>query len=150
MKTNTKARRVAAGGEERGGERGAATRSDDANAFMPDPLEGPAQIDDDIAESLAEEFVTAATSGQDPTEDQLDELTEEEFGGPFIVTSAGDELAGTVDSMNPEDATREPLPRVMSAMVQPSLEELPDVDEEDLDEEDAIDVIAAETTAPSR
>jgi len=40
-----------------------ATRSDDADAFIPDPEDGPAIAGDDLAEALAEEFVEGATSG---------------------------------------------------------------------------------------
>ena len=38
-------------------------RSDDANAFMPDPEGGPAHIGDHLAENLAEEYVDAVTGG---------------------------------------------------------------------------------------
>jgi hypothetical protein len=48
-----------------------ARRSDDGNAFIPDPGEGPAHTSDDLAEILAEDFVKAATSGNDALEDDL-------------------------------------------------------------------------------
>jgi hypothetical protein len=116
-------------------------RSDDADAFMPDPGDGRAEIDDDIAETLAEEFVQGATSGQEAGEEWEDILVDEELGGPFIVTTGADEFAVTIDTMNPEEATREPLPRANAGMVQMSLEELeaerPDGDEDDDEDLDA-------------
>jgi hypothetical protein len=116
--------------------RRAGERADGADAFMPDPEEGPAQIDDDIAETLAEDFLQAATSGQDAVEESLDGLVEEELGGPFIVTTADEEFAASVDSMNPEDATREPLPRVNGGLYQPSAEAYVGDIEEDEERED--------------
>src|SRR5262245_10632916 len=64
-------------------------RTDDANAFMPDPEGGPARIADDLAENLAEEYLQAATQGYDAEED-LDQVVPEEIGGPFIETSAAE------------------------------------------------------------
>ena len=44
-------------------------RSDDGNAFMPDPAGGHAWIDDALAEELAEEFVWTVTGSDElPTE----------------------------------------------------------------------------------
>ena len=110
-------------------------RSDDANAFMPDPEEtGEAfHVDDDIAETLAQEFVQAATSGQDAGEETQDMIVEEEFGGPFIETLSADEFAAGTDEMNPADATREPLPRATSGMFQ-SAEDEGDTEGEDGEE----------------
>lgn len=61
-------------------------RPDDGHAFLPDPLEDgvPASTDDDLAEALAEEFVMAATSAEEVTEDVRDGVVTEELGGPFI------------------------------------------------------------------
>ena len=89
-------------------------RSDDANAFMPDPEGGPAHIGDDLAENLAEEFVDAVTGG-DGAEDAA---VSEEIGGPFVFTSAADEFAHDIDAANPPDAEREPLPRPGAGLVQ--------------------------------
>ena len=44
-------------------------RSDDGNAFMPDPEDGPARIRDDLAENLAEDYLQAATQGMEVEED---------------------------------------------------------------------------------
>src|SRR5215471_2876472 len=72
-------------------------RSDDGNAFIPDPEDGPARVSDDLAENLAEEFVQGATSGGEPVaEEQNDEVVPEELGGPFIETSAREEFADGV------------------------------------------------------
>lgn len=112
-------------------------RSDDANAFMPDPEDGPARISDDLAESLAEEYLQAATIGNEVAEDDLDEVVPEEIGGPFVETTAADEFAHDTDDANPIDAEREPLPRPISGLVQPDMEAAEEAAEEAL--EDAVD-----------
>jgi len=91
-------------------------RSDDANAFMPDPEDGPARIRDDLAENLAEDYLQAATQGMEVEEDH-DQIVPEEFGGPFVETSAAEEFALDTDEANPEDASREPLPRPVAGLV---------------------------------
>ena len=91
-------------------------RSDDANAFMPDPEDGPARIRDDLAENLAEDYVQAATQGMEVEEDH-DQIVPEELGGPFVETSAAEEFALDTDEANPEDASREPLPRPVAGLV---------------------------------
>jgi hypothetical protein len=91
-------------------------RSDDGNAFMPDPEDGPARIRDDLAENLAEDYLQAATQGMEVEED-LDQIVPEEFGGPFVETSAAEEFALDTDEANPEDASREPLPRPVAGLV---------------------------------
>src|SRR6478752_7862258 len=95
---------------------GAHHRSDDANAFMPDPEDGPARIHDDLAENLAEDYLQAATQGMEVEEDH-DQIVPEELGGPFIETSAAEEFALDTDEANPEDASREPLPRPVAGLV---------------------------------
>ena len=72
-------------------------RSDDGNAFMPDPGDGPARIRDDLAENLAEDYLQAATQGPEVEED-LDRIVPEEFGGPFVETTAAEEFAQGVDA----------------------------------------------------
>jgi hypothetical protein len=91
-------------------------RSDDGNAFMPDPEDGPARIHDDLAENLAEDYLQAATQGMEVEEDH-DQIVPEELGGPFIETSAAEEFALDTDEANPEDASREPLPRPVAGLV---------------------------------
>ena len=48
----------------------------------------PGVRDDDLAEELGEEAVEAATSGQSPAEDNLNQEVPEETGGPFVETTA--------------------------------------------------------------
>ena len=100
-------------------------RSDDGNAFMPDPGDGPARIRDDLAENLAEDYLQAATQGMEVEEDH-DQIVPEEFGGPFVETTAAEEFAQGIDDANPEDASREPLPRPVAGLVMAP-------DDEDLD-----------------
>ena len=83
---------------------------------MPDPGDGPARIRDDLAENLAEDYLQAATQGVEVEED-LDQIVPEEFGGPFVETSAAEEFALDTDEANPEDASREPLPRPVAGLV---------------------------------
>jgi hypothetical protein len=86
---------------------------------MPDPEDGPARIDDSLAETLAEEYLESATRGEDVVEDAFDEVVPEELGGPFVETTAADEFADGIDAANPEDAEAEPLPRPVAGLVQP-------------------------------
>ena len=82
---------------------------------------------DDLSETLAEDFIKAATSGEDPDADMLDAAVPEEIGGPFIETSAAEELGGSVDDLNPSDAEPEPFPRAVSGVV---TDPAPEMDEE--------------------
>jgi hypothetical protein len=66
---------------------------------------------DRLAEELAEEFVEAATSGEDESEEALNKDVPEDTGGPFLVTSEGIEFAEGTDPSNPKGATREPFPK---------------------------------------
>ena len=81
--------------------------ADDNRAF----LGGHQRAHDSLAENLAEEFVQSATSGEESGEDDMNAVTTEEAGGPFIVTTTGEEMADGTDASNPADATREPFPR---------------------------------------
>ncbi len=60
---------------------------------MPDPGEGPARMKDDLAEELAEEFLTSATSAEESLTDALDRELTEEMGGPFVFSSGKQEFA---------------------------------------------------------
>jgi hypothetical protein len=68
-----------------------------------------------LAEGLGEAFLESATSGEDAEPERRDELTQEEFGGPFVVTGANEEFAEGTDESNIVEATREPLPRTSKA-----------------------------------
>ena len=59
-------------------------RLDGATAFVPDPSEGYARAPDDLAEALAESYVSAATSGEQHADQALDDFVDEELGGPFL------------------------------------------------------------------
>jgi len=79
------------------------------------PDEGKGFLDkprskDDFAESLGEQFVEMATSGEDEREDVLDQEVPEERGGPFVPSTAGAEFAEGTDGSNPPGAKREPFP----------------------------------------
>ena len=132
-------------------------RSDDADAFIPDPHEGPAHSNDDLAEVLAEDFLESATRGNDVFEDELGRPLSDEVGGPFVVTDADEELADDVDASNPVDAEPAGRPRAVAGLVQrPRAEELSDDTDDDDDEEsedddeDDDDVVAEDQAPPDR
>ena len=74
-------------------------------------LGGVAKSKDSLAEELGENFVKTATSGEDGIDEDLDQVTEEESGGPFVETSGGTEFADGTDASNPKGAKREPFPK---------------------------------------
>ena len=71
-------------------------------------LEVPAELDfsknDALAQQLGAEFVRDVTSGNQSVADWRDEETEEERGGPFVITTSAVEMADGVDGSNPIDA----------------------------------------------
>lgn len=77
-------------------------------------LKGARPIDD-LARELGETFVQSATSGEESEVERKEELTTEELGGPFVVTSAEEEFAAGTDASNIAEASREPLPRTSKA-----------------------------------
>jgi len=67
----------------------------------------PGAEDDDLAEELGEESVEAATSGQTPAEENLNEEVPEETGGPFVETSGQTVYGyGTDPRRRPDDTSR--------------------------------------------
>lgn len=119
--------------------RARAGRSDDADAFIRDPGDGPANIDDDLAEVLAQDFVAAATSGEDVADEDFEQNVTEDIGGPFLETDANEEFARRPDKSNPRNGTREPVPTAVGqgphtpedfGRVDESDEELPEEKEE--------------------
>ena len=68
--------------------------------------------DDDLAEELGEGAVVAMTSGEDHLSDEMNHDVEEDWGGPFVVTSGSKEFAHGTDESNIAEATREPFPLV--------------------------------------
>jgi hypothetical protein len=87
------------------------SRPDDADAFLRVRGGDPSNTKDDFAEELAEDFVGAATSGEEQGIESRDTVLDEEAGGPFVTTPARREFADGVDASNPKDAEREPFPR---------------------------------------
>ncbi len=82
------------------------TPRDDESAFVT-----RAKSTGPLVEALGEEFVAAATSGEDASLEDLNRGLPEEEGGPFVVTLARTEFAHGTDRSNPKDATREPFPK---------------------------------------
>jgi hypothetical protein len=70
----------------------------------------PGAAGDDLAEELGEESIEAATSGQQPAQENLNAEVPEETGGPFVETSPATEFAGGPDASNPGDADRAAFP----------------------------------------
>jgi len=96
-------------------------RSDDAEAFLPDPPDsegGRPSGRDDLAELLAENFVESATRGNEAFEDDLERALPDEVGGPFVITDADEELADDVDASNPPDAEVAGLPTAGAGLIQ--------------------------------
>src|SRR5262249_23138225 len=86
-------------------------RPDSGDAFLPDPGSGPARVKDDLAEELAEEFLTSATSAEESLPEALEGEVPEEAGGPFVPSSAKQEVARGNHGSNPRCArTEERLP----------------------------------------
>ncbi len=79
---------------------------------------------DPLAAALGEEFIAAATAGEDVRLSELDEGVPEEEGGPFVITKARDEFARGRDGSNPRGSTREPFPKASS-------DDVPGGDEDD-------------------
>lgn len=76
-------------------------RSDGGVAFVPDPEDGTPIVADD-AESFAEEFIATATAGEGVEMDAIDEVVDEEDGGPFLeIESEADirEAAGIQEAL---------------------------------------------------
>ena len=61
-------------------------------------------MNDSLGEELGEAAVASAVSGDQEDENIRDEDLPEESGGPFVTTSARQELARGTDGSNPEDA----------------------------------------------
>ena len=86
----------------------------DRSAFVRDPREGPARTADDVAERLAERYLSSATSGEDVDEGGQAEPLDEEDGGPYVTTSALEELAEGTDASNPAETEPAPFPTTQS------------------------------------
>lgn len=69
-----------------------------------------ATAEDDLAAELGEGVVVAATSGEDRLAEDLNHDVDEDWGGPFVLTTANKEFAHGTDESNIAEATREPFP----------------------------------------
>jgi len=89
-------------------------KMDDGEAFLPDPRDGgPSRTRDDLAEMMAEEYLSSASSGEESFQKDAERVVAEELGGPFVTSTAEEELADDVDGNNPEGAEAEPFPRAI-------------------------------------
>jgi hypothetical protein len=87
---------------------------DDGEAFLPDPRDGgPTRTRDDLAEMMAEDFLASASSGEEQGQARRDAVVAEELGGPFVQSTAEEEIVDDVDGNNPLDAEAEPFPRAI-------------------------------------
>jgi hypothetical protein len=89
--------------------------SDHAHAFFPDPRMGRLHVGDDLAQSLAEEYLVSATSAEESGEEAHELPVDEERGGPFVLSTAKTEFAHGADPSNPRDAERAPFPMTGSS-----------------------------------
>jgi hypothetical protein len=70
------------------------------------------EAEDDLAEELGEGAVLAMTTGEDTVASDFNYDVEEDWGGPFVETTANKEFAFGLDESNIAGATREPFPTV--------------------------------------
>jgi hypothetical protein len=84
----------------------------EGDTYVPEPAEQLLSPDDDLGEELAEEYLISATSGEQAAEDIRNEETPEERGGPFVETTAAQEIDYEDDE--PEDSEAEPFPTATS------------------------------------
>ena len=85
-------------------------RRDGGDAFFPDPTGGRALAPNKLAEELAEEFLTSATSGEGQGEEAHEQFVDEEVGGPFVTSREQEEFAHDYDDSNFPGAERESFP----------------------------------------
>jgi hypothetical protein len=77
--------------------------------FLERPRSGDA-----LASALGEEFIAAATAGEEVRLSDLNDRVPEDDGGPFIITRAREEFGRKRDGSNPPGSTREPFPLALS------------------------------------
>lgn len=88
-------------------------RSDDGNAFLPDPDGGPIADEGSVDSEMLEGYLTSATTGEDAGEDIRDRSIPEDFGGPFVPSTEGVEMADDIDESNPIETEPEGTPSPM-------------------------------------
>lgn len=76
----------------------AMNRPDDGEAFLPDPSRRGAHITANDAESFGEEFVASATAGEPQHMEALDEVGDDEDGGPFLELDSDEEIPEAVEA----------------------------------------------------
>jgi len=91
------------------------TRNDDDSPENMHAFLKAARAGEPLAQELGENFVATVTSGEGQESDRHDQITPDEVGGPFVVTTAGEEFATGTDESNIPEAMREPLPRTSKA-----------------------------------
>lgn len=91
------------------------TRNDDGGPDSTRAFITGNRSNDELAEELGEAFVEAITSGEESEAERRDQVTPDEYGGPFVYTSGREEYALDADESNIDDATREPLPRTSNS-----------------------------------
>lgn len=64
----------------------------------------------DEAELLGEHFIASALAGEETLPDALDDVSEEEAGGPYLEVEGKREFAQDTDASNPRGASKEPFP----------------------------------------
>lgn len=92
----------------------------DADAFIRES-EARTGSREDLSELLGEDFLRAATSGEEVGEDVRDEVVPEELGGPFLETDAGEEFGRTVrgledDEVEERDAESAAFPEAVGSL----------------------------------
>jgi hypothetical protein len=70
---------------------------------------------DELGDELGAAFVQSATSGEEAEPGRKDQITPEEDGGPFVISSAVKEYTTWADASDIEGATREPFPKSSKA-----------------------------------
>ena len=91
------------------------TRNDDDSPENMHAFLAAARAGEPLAQELGESFLETVTSGEGREPERHDRITPDEVGGPFVVTTAGEEFATGTDESNIAEAMREPLPRTSKA-----------------------------------
>lgn len=91
------------------------TRNDDDAPENMHAFLKAARTTEPLAQEMGENFLETITSGEEREPERRDQITPDEVGGPFVVTTAGEEFATGTDESNIPEAEREPLPRTSKA-----------------------------------
>jgi hypothetical protein len=91
------------------------TRNDDNSPENMHAFLKAARAGEPLAQEMGETFIETVTSGEEREAERHERITADEVGGPFVVTTAGEEFATGTDESNIAEALREPLPRTSKA-----------------------------------